>query len=67
MIARTELRGAIRRGVAWKAGALGANQLLRLATLVIVARALSPREFGLAAIYVSAQPSGRQSKRMRAG
>jgi len=53
MIARTELRGAIRRGIAWKAGALGVNQLLRLATLVIVARALSPREFGLAAMAMS--------------
>lgn len=48
------LGSAVRRGVAWKLGAVAANQLLRLATVVVVARALAPEEFGLAAMALSA-------------
>lgn len=47
------LRDAVRRGVAWKFGSLAAIQLLRLTTLVLIARALAPEEFGVAAIALS--------------
>ena len=47
------LRDAVRRGVAWKFGSLAANQLLRLGTIVLIARAIAPEEFGVAAIALS--------------
>ena len=48
-----ELGRAVRRGVAWKLASLVTNQAVRLATLVILAQELSPREFGLAAIALA--------------
>lgn len=47
-------RSAVRTGVAWKFGSVAANQLLRLATVLVIARALTPDEFGLAAMALSA-------------
>jgi O-antigen/teichoic acid export membrane protein len=39
--------------VAWKLASLVINQALRLVTLVVLARALSPQEFGLAAMALA--------------
>ena len=47
------MRDAVRRGVAWKLGSLAATQILRLVTIVLIARVLAPEEFGVAAIALS--------------
>jgi O-antigen/teichoic acid export membrane protein len=46
------MRSRILRGVAWKAFSLGFRQVWRLAVVVILARLLTPHDYGLAAMVL---------------
>lgn len=50
---------AVRRGVVWKLASLVTSQALRLVSLVVLASALSPREFGLAGMALAVWSAAR--------
>lgn len=50
---RSAVAAATRRGVAWKLASLTVTHAVRLVALVVVARALAPRELGLAVLALS--------------
>jgi len=46
------LRGRVLRGLAWKGGSSLARQLLRIAVTVVLARLLSPHDYGVAGMVI---------------
>ena len=50
---RNAVAVATRRGVAWKLASLALTQAVRFLALVVIARALAPRELGLAVLALS--------------
>ena len=50
---RGAVAAATRRGVAWKLASLTLTHAVRFLALVVVARALAPRELGLAVLALS--------------
>jgi len=46
------LRGRVLRGLAWKGGSSLARQLLRVAVTVVLARLLSPHDYGVAGMVI---------------
>lgn len=50
---RSALAAATRRGVAWKLASIVLTHAVRLVALVVIARALAPRELGLAVLALS--------------
>src|SRR3954451_7700641 len=46
------LRGRVLRGLAWKSGSSLARQLLRIAVTVVLARLLSPHDYGVAGMVI---------------
>jgi O-antigen/teichoic acid export membrane protein len=47
-----QFRGRVLRGLAWKGGASFGRQLLRIAVTVVLARLLSPHDYGVAALVL---------------
>jgi len=48
-----ELRSSVQRGLAWSLGSQAALQGIRIVVVVVLARLLTPREFGLAAMALA--------------